>query len=328
MNSFSSVPRASVFVFKFCSSRLIFGGTEGVRSHFHVLRFRVIFVSRAPGPVFMFCAPRPVLAGTESVWSYFLILRSQTRFWRYRGCQVLFSCFPLPDPFWAVMRVSGPVFMFCALGLIFGGTLGVGPFSCFALPDSFWVVSRAPDLVFIFCTHGLILCGIVGAGSSFHVLRSRTCFGRYRVCWVSFACLVLPYSFSVVPWAPGPFFKFCAPRPVLGGTEGVRSRFYVLRSLTHFRRYIVCRVLFYYFAIPNEIVLGGTEGDESHFHILRSRTNFGWYRGGGSSYQVLRSSTRFGLYRGRRVLFGVQIFIAFPGEGPETGNHIPLRIFF
>jgi hypothetical protein len=163
------------------------------------------------------------------------------------------------------------------------------PFSCFALSDSFWVVSRAPYLVFIFCTHGLILGGIVGAGSSFHVLRSRTRFGRYQVCWVSFACFVLPYSFSMVPWALGPFFKFCAPRPVLGGTEGVRSRFHVLRSLTHFRRYIVRRVLFYYFAIPDEIVLDGTEGDESHFHVLCSRTNFGWYRGGGSSFQVLRS---------------------------------------
>jgi hypothetical protein len=29
-----------------------------------------------------------------------------------------------------------------------------------------------------------------------------------------------------------------------------------------------------------------------------------------------------------QVLLGIQVFITLPGEGPEAGNHIPLRIFF
>jgi hypothetical protein len=98
----------------------VFGGAEGVRSHFHVLRFR-------------------------------------THFRRFRGRRVPFSCFALPDTFSAVPRATGPVFMFCVPALVFGGTESVGscfhvlrarthfrryrwrpvPFSCFALPDSF-----------------------------------------------------------------------------------------------------------------------------------------------------------------------------------------------
>jgi hypothetical protein len=42
---------------------------------------------------------------------------------------VPFSCFVRPDSFSAVPRASGPVFMFCVSGLIFGGTEVVG--SCF-----------------------------------------------------------------------------------------------------------------------------------------------------------------------------------------------------
>jgi hypothetical protein len=98
-----------------------------------------------------------VFGGTEGVLSLFHVLRSRTRFRRYRGCRLPFSCFALPDSFSAVPRASGPVFMFCVTGLVFGGTEGVGsrlhvlrfrtrfrryrerrvPFSYFALPDSF-----------------------------------------------------------------------------------------------------------------------------------------------------------------------------------------------
>jgi hypothetical protein len=42
-NTFSAVRRASSLVFMFCASVLIFGGTEGVRSCFHVLRARTRF---------------------------------------------------------------------------------------------------------------------------------------------------------------------------------------------------------------------------------------------------------------------------------------------
>jgi hypothetical protein len=43
LNSFSAVPRASGLVFMFFSPRLIFGGSEGVRCIFHVLRSRIHF---------------------------------------------------------------------------------------------------------------------------------------------------------------------------------------------------------------------------------------------------------------------------------------------
>jgi hypothetical protein len=42
-DSFSAVPRASSAVFMFCVPVLIFGGTKGVGSRFHVLRSRTRF---------------------------------------------------------------------------------------------------------------------------------------------------------------------------------------------------------------------------------------------------------------------------------------------
>jgi hypothetical protein len=59
---------------------------------------------------------------------------------QYRGRRVPFSCFARPKSFSAVPTMSGPAFMFCALGYVFGGMEGVG--------------------------------------SRFHVLRSRTHFRR------------------------------------------------------------------------------------------------------------------------------------------------------
>jgi hypothetical protein len=147
----------------FCATRLIFGGTEGVRSRFHVLRARTHFgryrgrrvpyscfalqgsfsaVPRASSPVLTFCATRLVFGGTGGVGSRFLVLRVQTRFRRFRGRWVPFSCFASPYSFSTVLRASGPIFTFCAPVLVFGGTEGV--------------VSR------------------------FHVFRSRTHFQRCR----------------------------------------------------------------------------------------------------------------------------------------------------
>jgi hypothetical protein len=51
---------------------------------------------------------------------------------------------------------------------------------------------------------------------------------------------------------------FCAPRPILGGTEGIGFGFHVFRY---------------------QIRLAGTEGVRSSFHVLRSRTHFGRKRG-------------------------------------------------
>jgi hypothetical protein len=163
---------------------LIFGGTEGVRSRFHVLlartrfrlyrRRRVSFtcfalsdsfsaVPRAWGLVFMFCVPELVFGDTEGVGSLFHVLRSRTHFRRYRGRQVPNSYFALPNSFSAVTRASGPVLMFCALGLFFNGVECIG--------------------------------------SRFHVLRSRSHFQRYRGRGVPFSCLARPDSFSAVPRA-------------------------------------------------------------------------------------------------------------------------------
>jgi hypothetical protein len=226
----------------------------------------------------MFCAPGLIFGGTEGVESRFLILRSRTQLLRYRRRRLRFSCFALSDPFWAVPMASGPVFMFCAPRRIFGGTKGVG--------------------------------------YRFHVLRSRTRFRRYRLCRVPFSFFALPDPFSAIPTAFGPVIMFCAPGTVLDCTEGVGSRFHVLRSrnrfrryrcigsryhvrrsMTHFRRYRGRRVRFSCFALQDSIsavprasgsvfmfcapglVFGDTDGVESRFYVLRSRIHFRRYRG-------------------------------------------------
>jgi hypothetical protein len=386
-DSFSAVPRASVLVFMFCALRLIFGGTEGVRYRFHVLRARIrllqyrgrqvpfssfalpdsfsavprasvpifmftlsdslsevprasdpVFMFCSPilvvggtegvGPVFMFCAPILVLGGTEGVSSCFHhcateiifggtvgvrsrfhVLRVRTRFLRYRGRPFPFSCFALPDSLSVLPRASGPVFMFCALALIFDGTEGVGsrfhvlrsqtryrrcrvlrvPFSCFALPDSFSAVLRASCSVFMFCAPGLVVGDAECVGSRFHVLRARTHFRLYRGCRFSFSCFVLPDSFSAVPSASGPVFMFFAPRLIFDGTDGVSSRFHVLRSRTSFRRYSIPFSCFarpdliatipratgpvFMFCAPG-LVFGGSEGVGSRFNVFALHDSF------------------------------------------------------
>jgi hypothetical protein len=147
---------------------------------------------------------------------------------------VPFSCFALSDSFGAVLSVTCPIFMFCDLGLILGGTEDVGtrfhvlrsrtsfrpyrgrrvPLSCFDLPDSFGAVPTASGSVFMFCTFGLVLGDTEGVGSSFHVLRSKTLLGLYRGRRIPFSCFALPDSF-------------------FGCTECVGSRFHVLRTQTH-----------------------------------------------------------------------------------------------
>jgi hypothetical protein len=270
---------------------------------------------RASGLVFKFCAPGNVFGGTEGVGSRFNVLSSRTLFGRYRRRRGSFSSFALPDTFLAVLRAAGLIFMFCAPGLFLGITEGVGArfhvfrsrtrfrryqgrrrsFSCFALPDSFWALPRASGLVFKFCSTGNVFCGTDGVGSHFHVLSSRTLFGRHRGRRVPYSCFVLPYSFRAVPTASGPVFMFCAPEHVFGGNEGVGSRFHVLRSRTLFRCYrrrwvpyscsalpdtfcVVPRAsgLVYMFCAPG-LFLGVTVGAGSRIHVLRSRTHFGRY---------------------------------------------------
>jgi hypothetical protein len=214
---------------------------------------------RAYGPVFMICAHRHVFGGTDGFRSRFHCLLARTHFRRYRGRRVPLSCFALPDSFSAVPSASGPVFNFCAPELIFGSTEGVGShinvlrfrthfrryrgrrvtFSCFACPESFSTVSRASGPVFMFCAPGLVFRGTERVWSRFHVLRARNLFRRYRGRRVRFSYFALPDSFSTVPGASGPVFRFCAPRLVFGGTECIGS---------HFRRYRGRRVPFSCFA--------------------------------------------------------------------------------
>jgi hypothetical protein len=247
----------------FCTPELVFGSTEGVVSRFHVLcsrtRFRRCRVLQVP--FFMFCALRLVFGGTEGVGSRLHILRSRTHFRRYRGRRVLFSCFACPDSFSTVPRASGPVFMFCAPGLVFGGTEGVRSrcdllrtrtrfwryrgrrvmFSCFALPNLFSAVPRGFGSRFHVLRsrsrYYVLRSRYRVGGSRFLFLRARNRFRRYRGRWVPFSCFARPDSFSAIARASDPDFMFCAPRLVFAGTEGVGYLFHVFRSWTYFRRY-------------------------------------------------------------------------------------------
>jgi hypothetical protein len=297
-NPFSAIPRASGPVFMFCAHRLVFGGTEGVRSFFKFYDTGIVFV------------------GTESVGSLFHVFHSRTHFGRNRGRRVPFSCFELLDMFSAEPRASGPFFMFCAPELIFGGTVVVGPlfmfcapglvfggtdsvgsrfhvlrarthfrqyrgrrvpFSSFALLDSFSTVSRASGLISMFCAPGLVFGGTEGVGSCFHVLSSQTRFRRYRGRPIPFPCFSFTNMFSAVTRPLSPIFVLCAPGHVFGGAEGVGSLFHVLHSRTHFRRYRGRLVPCSYFALPNSF--SAVPRASGHFHVLRSGTHFRRYRG-------------------------------------------------
>jgi hypothetical protein len=257
----------------FCAPGLVFAGTEGVGSRFLVLRSRTRFRwfqgRRVPFPCF--ALPDSFSGGSEGVGSRFNVLRSRTRFRRFRGRRVPFSCFALPDSFSAVPRASGPVSKLCAPGLVFGSTEGVAScfndlrsqnhfrryrgrwvlFSLFALPDSFWAEPRASCPNFMFCVLGFVFGGTEGEESRFHVLRSRIRFRRYRGRRVPFSCFALQDSFSTVSRASAPVFMFCVPGLFFDGTEGVGSRFHILRFRTRFRRYLGRRVPFSCFALPD-----------------------------------------------------------------------------
>jgi hypothetical protein len=179
----------------------------------------------------MLYAPGLVFDGTEGVGSHFHVLRSRICLRRYRGHWVSFSCFALPHSFSEILWASGPVYMLCIPGLVFGGTEGVGsrfhvllsqtllqryrgrrvPFSYFVRPESCSAVPRASGHVFMFCALGLIFIGTERIGSYFHVLRSLTRFRRYRRRRVPFSYFALPDSFSAVSRASGPVFMFYAP---------------------------------------------------------------------------------------------------------------------
>jgi hypothetical protein len=124
-DSFSAVPSAS-------------GPVLRSRTHFRQYRARQVpfscfarldsflAIQRASGPIFKFCAPGLIFGGTEGNGSRFLVLCSWTSVRQSRVCKVPFSCFARSDSLLAITRASGPVFMFCAPELVFGGVEGVG----------------------------------------------------------------------------------------------------------------------------------------------------------------------------------------------------------
>jgi hypothetical protein len=136
-----AVRRVSDPVFMFCPPRLIFGGTEGIRSRFHVFRSRTYFWRCGVCQVPFSCFALP------------------TRYRRYRGRHVPFSCFARPNLISAEPMSSAPVFMFCVPGLVFDGSEGVG--------------SR-----FHASSARLIFDSNEGVRSRFHFLRTRTRFLR------------------------------------------------------------------------------------------------------------------------------------------------------
>jgi hypothetical protein len=194
-------------------------------------------VPRASGPFFMFCAPELVFGSTEGVGSRFHGLRARTRFRWYRGRRVPFSFFVLPNSFSAVWSATGPVFMFCALGIIFGGAEGVGSrFHVLPSRTCFRRYRGRRSRFHVFLARARFR-RYRGVPSRLDVLCSRTRFRRYRGRRVSFLCFVLPNSFSAVSRVSGPVLMCCAPGLIFDGIEGVWSLFHVLRAQTSFRRH-------------------------------------------------------------------------------------------
>jgi hypothetical protein len=146
--------------------------------------------------------------------------------------------FALLDSFLEVPRAPGSVFMFCSFGLGFDGTEGVGSrFHFLCSRTSFWRYQVCRGLFFIFCAPELIFSDTEGVGSCFHVLRSSTRFGRYHGRRLLFSFIALPDLFFSDTKGVRSVFMFCDPGLFFGGTDNVGSRFYVLRSRNHFRRY-------------------------------------------------------------------------------------------
>jgi hypothetical protein len=182
----------------------------------------------ASGPVLMFCAPGLIFGRTEGVGSRFHVLRSRTRFPWYRGVGSCFFILRSQTHFRHVTRASGPVLMFYAPGLVFDGTEGIGSrLNVLRGWTLFWRYRgrRVP-----FSTPRVVFGDTEVVGSHFHVFGAQTHFRRYNGRRLLFSCFALPDSFPEVSRASGPVFMFCAPVLVFGDTEGVVSRFHVLRS--------------------------------------------------------------------------------------------------
>jgi hypothetical protein len=159
-----------------------------------------------------------------------MFFRSRTHFQWNRERHVPLSCFALSDLFSAILRASGPILILCDAE-----------------------VPRASSAIFRFCAPGPDFGNTEGVGSHFNVLRSQTHFRRYRGRQISLSCFAFSDRFSAVPRASVLIFMFCACGFVFGVIEDVGSRFNILRSHTHFRRYRARRVPFSCFAFRTHV---------------------------------------------------------------------------
>jgi hypothetical protein len=194
----------------FCAPELVFGGTEGVRSRLHVLHARTHFLRYRQVPFNFLCA-RHFFDGTEGAVSRFHVLRSRTHVRRYQGVGYCFHVLRARTIFQRYGRRRVPFSCFARPEFFRRYRWRRVPFSCFALPDMFSAISRASGPVFMFCAPGLVFGGTEGVVCRLHVLHARTHFRRYRGRQVPFSCFTLPDSFSTVPRALGPVNMFCAP---------------------------------------------------------------------------------------------------------------------
>jgi hypothetical protein len=128
------------------------------------------------------------------------------------------------------------------------------------------------------CAPEIIFCGTVAVGSHFNVLSAQIHFRQYRGRRDPISYFARTNSFSAVPWASDPSFRFFAPEHIFGGADGVGSRIHFLRSRTRFLRYRVRCVPFSCFVLPDSFFCG-TEGARSSFHVFQSWTSF-WRCGG------------------------------------------------
>jgi hypothetical protein len=317
LDSFSTKPRASGPVFMFCPPRLIFDGTEGVESHFHVY------------------APGLISGGTEGVVYCFHALHSRTRFRRYLGHWLPCSYFALSESFWAVSRVPCSVFIFCAPELVFGRYRASHiSFSCFALPDLFSNVPRVSGPIFVFCAPGLISRGTEGVWYSFLLPDPFSAVLRalgpvFKFCALepiraeprapslilmfhapeqvfdgtesSFSCSALSDSFSAVLRASGPVFLLCPPGLVFDGSKGVDIVF-MFAIQDSFGAVSRASSPIFMFCAP-VLIFDGTRASGPVFLFYAPGLVFDDTEGVRFRFHALRSLARFGHYRWRRVQF-------------------------
>jgi hypothetical protein len=159
----------------------------------------------------------------------------------------------------------------------------------------------------MFYAPGIIFGGTEVIGSRFHIWRAKTLFRQYRGRRLPFLCFALPDSFPEVSRSSGPVFMFCAPVFVFGCTEGVRSRFHILRNQTRFRLYRGRRLPFSCFVLPDSFpevsrasgpvfmfcapvfIFGGYRGRQVPFSCFALPDSISAV----PSFNVLRSSTHF-----------------------------------